>query len=327
MFKRLNIKDMAKEEKIKFATSLLMDAGVDFKIGNTSFVHPEQGDVAPEEGARGFGNPALQQSAKQFGDALLDEQAKKIKEQDKEITRLVGVVEKKENSISGLYYEKKRLEKENADLKKGEIPARYFDKALVDKQAEKIKLLERQKLDLMETIVSRNNTIDDLSKKADKIYAYKRQFKHLAGVLHKKNVKIDELDKKASKYANKLADACTELRELKEKLANIVVNNVDAQALKSAENALKEKDEVIDDLAKEIKHLYDMVHGDPILKMKERKKEEEVDDEHDEDVPLEDNSEEIEMEEAVDRIRKALKEGKTVVVDHDDCADIINMNL
>lgn len=267
MFKRLNIKDMTKEEKIKFATSLLMDAGVDFKIGNTSFVHPEQGDVVSEEGARGFGNPALQQSAKQFGDALLDEQAKKIK------------------------------------------------------------LLERQKLDLMETIATRNNTIDDLSKKADKIYAYKRQFKHLAGVLHKKNVKIDELDKKASKYANKLADACTELRESKEKLANIVVNNVDAQALKSAENALKEKDEVIDDLAKEIKHLYDMVHGDPILKMKERKKERSKEKRGKKPLPTEDNPEEIEMEEAVDRIRKALKEGKTVVVDHDDCADIINMNL
>ena len=119
-----------------------------------------------------------------------------------------------------------------------------------------------------------------LDKQAKKISAYQKQFKHLAEVLHKKNIKIEqlrkesskhlrdkikvfyenqELEKKASKYANKLADACCELRELKEKLAKITVNNVDAQALKSAEHALvekdaiiQEKDEVIEDLGKEL---------------------------------------------------------------------------
>ncbi len=98
-----------------------------------------------------------------------------------------------------------------------------------------------------------------LDEQAKKIDAYKKQFTHLADVLHKKNVKIEELEKKVNVYANKLADACVELRELKEKLANIVVNNVNAQALKSAESALvykdkviSEKDEVIDDISKEL---------------------------------------------------------------------------
>ncbi len=149
-------------------------------------------------------------------------------------------------------------------------------------------------------------------------------------LLDEQKSQIDELQKKASKYANKLADACIEIRELKEKLANITVNNVSAQALKSAENALKEKDEVIDDLAKEIGHLYNMVHGDPILNMKERSKRKrrkkpcfkkaDV-------LPAEDNPEEIEINEAMKRIRKALKEGKTVIVDEECSADIINMNL
>lgn len=149
-------------------------------------------------------------------------------------------------------------------------------------------------------------------------------------LLDEQKRQIDELQKKASKYANKLADACVEIRELKEKLANITVNNVNAQALKSAESALKEKDEVIDDLAKEIGHLYSMVHGDPILNMRERGKrkrgkkpcfkEPDV-------LPPEGNPEEIEMDEAMKRIRKALKEGKTVIVDEECSADIINMNL
>lgn len=51
------------------------------------------------------GNPALKEAASKFNDALLDEQAKKIDEQNHEITRLLSLVEKKENSISRLHYE------------------------------------------------------------------------------------------------------------------------------------------------------------------------------------------------------------------------------
>lgn len=96
-----------------------------------------------------------------------------------------------------------------------------------------------------------------LDEQAKKIEAYRKQFAHLSKVLHEKNLKIDELAKKSGKYANELADACVELRELKKKLANIVVNNVNAQALKSAlaykDKVIKEKDEVIDDISKELR--------------------------------------------------------------------------
>ena len=161
-----------------------------------------------------------------------------------------------------------------------------------------------------------------LDEQAKKIEAYKKQFAHLSKVLHGKNQKIEELKKKTSKYSNKLADACVELRELKEKLANIAINNVNAQALKSAENALKEKDEVIDDLSKEIKHLYDMVHGDPILNMMDKKKE--GDKNH---LPVEDNPEEVEIKDALQTIKKAMEDGHTVVIDYDNTVDIINSYL
>ena len=110
------------------------------------------------------GSPALKEAASQFNDALLDEQAKKIDEQNHEITRLLSLVEKKENSISRLHYEKSVLVKENEELKKGEIPARYFDKALVDEQSEKIKKLEHEKLDILEMASSCKQTIEELTK-------------------------------------------------------------------------------------------------------------------------------------------------------------------
>lgn len=299
-------------------------------------------------------NPALEEAASQFNDALLDEQAKKIDEQNKEITRLISLVEKKENSISRLYYEKSVLEKENEDLKKGELPARYFDKALVDEQAEKIKKLEHEKLDILEMASSCKQTI---AGQADKIKRLGKEISRLNDIIHDKNEEIkrktkgccelvaenvdlkedlrntesllhdtreansrnldtcfknedliDELKKKlaektklAKKYAKELSDSSldlcklekqlkdkdavlsdvaeelrlTRIREknlaelglkyvgenekLKKKLADKVVDKIDAQALKSAESALAykekviaEKDEVIADLGNEL---------------------------------------------------------------------------
>ena len=186
-------------------------------------------------------NPALAESATQFNDALLDEQAKKIKslvkdithmdnviykknleidKQNQEITRLLSLVEKKENSISRLHYEKSVLEKENEELKKGEIPARYFDKALVDEQSEKIKKLEHEKLDILEMASSCKQTIAELTKenerlervsktttdefnklyyrmitKSDKIEALGKEIAQLDKIINDKNLKIEELTK------------------------------------------------------------------------------------------------------------------------------------
>lgn len=284
----------------------------------------------------------------------LKEKNKKIDEQNKEITRLLSLVEKKENSISRLYYEKSVLEKENEDLKKGEIPARYFDKALVDEQAEKIKKLEHEKLDILEIASSSKQTIAEQAKKINRLG---KEISRLNGIIHDKNEEIklktkgccelvaenvdlkedlrntesllhdtreansrnldtcfknedliDELKKKlaektklAKKYAKELSDSSlglcklekqlkdkdavlsdvaeelrlTKIREknlaelglkyvgenekLKKKLADKIVDKIDARALKSAESALAykekviaEKDEVIADLGNEL---------------------------------------------------------------------------
>lgn len=247
---------------------------------------PGSGEEQPKEG-----NPALAEAASQFNDALLDEQAKQIDEQNKEITRLLSLVEKKENSISRLYYEKSVLEKENEDLKKGEIPARYFDKALVDEQEEKIKKLEHEKLDILEIASSSKQTI---SEQADKIKRLGKEITRLNKAIHKKNMKIEEFRKESSRHligkikmfgenldlSQELCDKNEELRltnireknlaelglkyvgeneKLKKKLADKIVDEIDARALKSAESALAykekviaEKDDVIADLGNEL---------------------------------------------------------------------------
>lgn len=202
------------------------------------------------------GSPALKESASQFNDALLDEQAKKIGEQNKEITRLLSLVEKKENSISRLYYEKSVLEKENEDLKKGELPARYFDKALVDEQEEKIKKLEHEKLDILEMVSSCKQTIAEQGKKNKRCG---KEISRLNKIIHKKNEEI-RLSKIREKNLAELGlKYVGENEKLKKELADKVVDKIDAQVLKSAESALAykekviaEKDEVIADLGNEL---------------------------------------------------------------------------
>ena len=193
----------------------------------------------------------------------LKEKNKKIDEQNKEITRLLSLVEKKENSISRLYYEKSVLEKENEDLKKGEIPARYFDKALVDEQAEKIKNLEHEKLDILEIASSSKQTISEQAKKINRLG---KEISKLNIIIHDKNAVLSDVaeELRLSKIREKnLAELglkyVGENEKLKKKLADKVVDKIDAQALKSAESALAykekviaEKDEVIADLGKEL---------------------------------------------------------------------------
>lgn len=193
----------------------------------------------------------------------LKEKNKKIDEQNKEITRLLSLVEKKENSISRLYYEKSVLEKENEDLKKGEIPARYFDKALVDEQAEKIKKLEHEKLDILEIASSSKQTIAEQAKKINRLG---KEISKLNIIIHDKNAVLSDVaeELRLSKIREKnLAELglkyVGENEKLKKKLADKVVDKIDAQALKSAESALAykekviaEKDEVIADLGNEL---------------------------------------------------------------------------
>lgn len=155
-------------------------------------------------------NPALAESASQFNDALLDEQGKKIKYLTKKITRLNKTIHKKNMKIE-------ELRKESSRHLRGKI------KMFVENE------------DLEQMLKDKNAVLSDV---AEELRLSKIREKNLTEV--------------SQKYMN-------ENEELKKKLANKIVDKIDAQTLKSAESALAykekviaEKDDVIADLGKEL---------------------------------------------------------------------------
>lgn len=221
-----------------------------YLTGNKSIEHCGEPMSGPGEEQPNEGNPALKEAASQFNDALLDEQAKKIGEQNKEITRLLSLVEKKENSISRLYYEKSVLEKENEELKKGEIPAKYFDKALVDEQAEKIKKLEHEKLDILEMASSCKQTVAEHGKK---IQGLGKEIARLNKIIHKKNLNIEKLVKQSSRHLDEKIKMFGENGDLKKSLRKTesLLHDISEANSRNLDTCFKNED-LIDELKKKL---------------------------------------------------------------------------
>lgn len=173
-------------------------------------------------------NPALSESASQFNDALLDEQAKKIAELTKEKTNL-------EDQITVLNACKKHNDK-------------------IDRK--QIKCLGKEIARLNKIIHKKNFKIEELRKESSrhlrgKMKMFGENF-DLEQMLKDKNVALAGVAEglRLSKIREKnLTEVCQKYikanEELKEKLANNVVDKIDAQALKSAESALAWKEKVI----------------------------------------------------------------------------------
>ena len=134
--------------------------------------------------------------------------------------------------------------------------ASQFNDALLDEQAKKIEENER----LQDQVA----VLDVYKKHNDKINRkqIKRLGKEIAklnGIIHDKNAVLADVaeELRLSKIREKnLTELCQKYikanEELKEKLADKVVDEINAQALKSAESALAYKDEVIETLDKEL---------------------------------------------------------------------------
>ena len=195
-------------------------------------------------------NPALSESASQFNNALLDEQGKKIDEQAKEIEELTIENERLKDQVAVLYAYKEH--NENFDRKQ-------------------IKRLGKEIARLNKIIHKKNLKIDEMRKESSrhligKMKMFGENF-DLEQELKDKNAVLSDVaeELRLSKIREKnLTEVCQkyikENDELKKKLANKIVDKIDAQALKSAESALAykekviaEKDEVIADLGKELK--------------------------------------------------------------------------
>ena len=149
--------------------------------------------------------------------------------------------------------------------------ASQFNDALLDEQADKIKRLGNEITRLNKAIHKKNMKIEELRKESSRHLRGKIKMfvenEDLEQMLKDKNAVLSDVaeELRLSKIREKnLTEVCqkymNENEELKKKLANKIVDKIDAQALKSAESALAykekvitEKDEVIADLGKELK--------------------------------------------------------------------------
>ena len=214
------------------------------------------------------GNPALKEalkeSASQFNDALLDEQAKKIEK---------------------LANENERLKDQIAVL---DACKKHNDK--IDRK--QIKRLGKEIARLNKIIHKKNLKIDEMRKESSrhlrgKMKMFGENF-DLEQELKDKNAVLSDVaeELRLSKIREKnLTEVCQkyvkEVEDLREKLANKVVDKIDAQALKSAESALAwkekkiaEKDEVIAELREKLKSINMNRHNERICKKQLAEKDE-----------------------------------------------------
>lgn len=309
------------------------------------------------------GNPALKEASSQFNDALLDEQAKKIERLKKETAELLGIVERMKQDVKEVDYKFNAACKENERLNE-KIRELINEKTNLEDQITILNAckkhndkIDRKQIKRLGKEISKLNGI--IRKKNLKIEELgKESFRHLSGKVKMfgENVDLEQMLKDKNAV---LADVAEELRlskireknlvevsqkymkeneELKKKLADKVVDKIDAQALNSAESALAykekviaEKDEVIADLTHELKAkhkkyvwykgAYDAAQqilntiADYAAKHPDKKfSDQMVEENH----PIEGDPEEIEIEKAVKIVRKAMKDGHTVTIDYKD---------
>ena len=149
--------------------------------------------------------------------------------------------------------------------------ASQFNNDLLDEQGKKIKHLTKKITRLNKAIHKKNMKIEELRKESSRHLRGKIKMffenEDLEQMLKDKNAVLSDVaeELRLSKIREKNLTEVSqkymkENEELKKKLANKIVDKIDAQTLKSAESALAykekviaEKDEVIADLGKELK--------------------------------------------------------------------------
>ena len=187
-----------------------------------------------------------------------EERKKRLKKEHEENTNAPGSAE---NHI-------KEDSSENPALAES---ASQFNDALLDEQGKKIKHLTKKITRLNKAIHKKNMKIEELRKESSRHLRGKIKVfyenEDLEQMLKDKNAVLSDVaeELRLSKIREKNLTEVSqkymkENEELKKKLANKIVDKIDAQTLKSAESALAykekviaEKDEVIADLGKELK--------------------------------------------------------------------------
>lgn len=280
------------------------------------------------------GNPALEEAASQFNDALLDEQGKKIKHLTKKIARLNKIIHKKNLKIEEFRKESSRhlrgkikMFGENLDLsqelcdKNEELRlTKIREKNLAELGLKYVGENEKLKKKLADKIV---NEIDARAlKSAESALAYKEK------VIAEKV--IAEKDDVIADLSNELAATKKELEAFKESYKRRIKEDSehfeDIQKICNVglqkwliETEYLEKDKPfrfpqLPELSEEEEKKLSLFRDDSVGAVTNQKDCSSVKDSH----PTEDNPEEVELDEILECVRKALEEGHTVSIYYDE---------
>ena len=263
---------------------------------------PGPGEEQPKEG-----NYALKEAASQFNDALLDEQGKKIKRLGKEISRLNKIIHKKNEELRLTKIREKNLAElglkyvgENEKLKK-----KLADK-IVDKiDARALKSAESALAYKDKVIAEKDDVIADLGKE---LAATKKE-------LEEKTNLVEMVRKGSKEYREYGIAALTMIR----KMAKVIVNggpvsSKDFKEYRRLANGYSFNPQLPDFSEEEEKKLSPVKDGNSHGEVTNQKDCSPAKDTH----PTEDNPEEVELDEILECVRKALEEGHTVSIKYDE---------
>ena len=257
------------------------------------------------------GNPALAESASQFNDALLEEQADKIKRLGKEITRLNKAIHKKNMKIE-------ELRKESSRHLRG-----------------KIKIFG-ENVDLEKMLKDKNAVLSDV---AEELRLSKIREKNLTDVCQKYVKENEELKKKLAGEAKRVemirnaskeyCDYGVAANEFIKELAGLYVlsNNkgiINYEMLERCKNYQtygfpanfnRETKKEINDVARGNGNKKPSIFRDDSVGAVTNQKDcSSAKETH----PTEDNPDEVELDEILECVRKALEEGHTVSIKYDE---------
>ena len=263
---------------------------------------PCPGEEQPKEG-----NHALKESASQFNDALLDEQGKKIKRLGKEITRLNKIIHKKNEELRLTKIREKNLAElglkyvgENEKLKK-----KLADKIVDEIDARALKSAESALAYKEKVIAEKDEVIADLGKE---LSAAKKE-------LDEKTKLVEMVRKGSKEYREYGIAALTMIR----KMAKVIVNggpvsSKDFKEYRRLANGYSFNPQLPDFSEEDEKKLSPVKDDNSHGEVTNQKDCSPAKDTH----PTEDNTEEVELDEILECVRKALEEGHTVSIKYDE---------
>lgn len=320
-------------------------ARLSLELAENSAPMPGPDEEQPKEG-----NPALKEAASKFNDALLDEQAKKIKEltEENENWKSWHEMQNRQIALSNIAFrnEKNRLGKEIARLNKVIYKKNLKIEELKKESSEhldgKVKYYG-ETVDLSQELCDKNedirlskirekNLVEISQKYMKENEELKEKLKSINMNRHNERIckkQLAEKDEVIADLGNELAATKKELEAFKESYKRRIKEDSEhfehIQRICNAglqkwliESEYLEKDKPfcfpqLPDSSDEEEKKLSLFRDDSVGAVTNQKDCSPVKDTH----PTEDNPEEIEMDEILEYVRKALEKGHTVSIDYD----------